>query len=334
MPVRILTQPQVTQLLTMPACVDLMDQTLRTLTRGGAILPLRTMLRLPEGRGVFGSMPAYLNPPNAIGLKALTVLPGNEGTRYDSHQGVVLLFEAEHGSLTAILDASSVTAIRTAAVSGVATRALANPDAGDLAILGSGVQAMTHLDAMAAVRTLRRVRVYSRNPVNVARFVAETRGRHGVTAEAAGSVEEALLGADLICTVTSVRQPIVERRWVATGAHLNVVGASLAAAREIDSDTVAAARFYADRRESLLAESGDFLIPKSEGRFGDDHLIGELGEVLEGTAPGRLHRSDLTLFKSLGLAIEDVASAHYVAAEAERLGIGTVIEIGGLRHEA
>ncbi len=317
----------------MPACVDLMDQTLRTLTRGGAILPLRTMLRLPDGRGVFGSMPAYLNPPDAIGLKALTVFPGNEGTRFDSHQGVVLLFEATHGALTAILDASSVTAIRTAAVSGVATRALANPDAGDLAILGSGVQAVTHLDAMAAVRTLRRVRVYSRNAANVARFIKDTAGRHGVTAEAVDSVEAALLGADLICTVTSARQPIVERRWVADGAHLNVVGASLPGAREIDSDTVAVARLYADRRESLLNESGDFLTPKSEGRFGDEHLLGEVGEVLEGKAPGRLGRSDITMFKSLGLAIEDLASAHYVAARAAELGIGTVIEIGGLRHE-
>ena len=334
MPVRIITQDQVNHLLAMPACVDLMEQTLRTLTRGGAVLPLRTMLRIPDGRGVFGSMPAYLNPPDAIGLKALTVFPGNEGTRFDSHQGVVLLFEATHGSLMAILDASSVTAIRTAAVSGVATRALANPDAGDLAILGSGVQAVTHFDAMAAVRTLRRVRVYSRNPANVARFVTETAGRHGVKVEVADSVEDALRGADLICTVTSARQPIVERRWVADGAHVNVVGASLATAREIDSDTVAAARLYADRRESLLAESGDFLTPKSEGRFGDEHLIGEVGEVLEGKVPGRLQAWDITMFKSLGLAIEDVASAHYVAARAAELGIGTVIEIGGLRPDA
>ncbi len=334
MPVRIISQDQVNQLLAMPACVDLMDQTLRTLTRGGAVLPLRTMLRIPDGRGIFGSMPAYLNPPDAIGLKALTVFPGNEGSRYDSHQGVVLLFEAVHGALTAILDASSVTAIRTAAVSGVATRVLANPEAGDLAILGSGAQAVTHFDAMAAVRTLRRVRVYSRTAANAARFVKDMAGRHGVTVEAAESVEAALRGADLICTVTSARQPIVERRWVADGAHLNVVGASLAAAREIDSDTVAAARFYADRRESLLAESGDFLTPKAEGRFGDEHLIGEIGEVLEGKVAGRLRPADITLFKSLGLAIEDVASAHYVAARAGELGIGTVIEIGGLRHDA
>jgi len=333
MPVRILTQEQVTDLLPMPACVDLMDAALRAMTRGGAILPLRTMLRLPEGRGIFGSMPSYLNPPDAIGLKAITVFPGNEGTKYDSHQGVVLLFEAVHGSLVAILDASSITAIRTAAVSGVATRALARADAGDLAILGAGVQAMTHLDAMAAVRPLRRVRVWSRTPASVEKFVAAAKGRHPVVVEPAPTVEAALRGADLVCTVTSSRAPVLERRMLADGCHLNVVGASLATARELDSDTVAAARVYTDRRESLLAESGDFLIPRSEGRFGDEHLIGEVGEVLEGKVEGRRNASDLTLFKSLGLAIEDLAAAHYVNQRAAERGIGVVLEIGGLRHD-
>lgn len=333
MPVRILTQEQVTDLLPMPACLDLMDEALRTMTRGGALLPLRTMIRLPEGKGVFGSMPSYLNPPDAIGLKAITVFPGNEGTAYDSHQGVVLLFEAAHGSLVAILDATSITAIRTAAVSGVATRALAKPDAGDLAILGAGVQALTHLDAMAAARPLRRVRVWSRTPASVEKFVALARGRHPVVVEAAPSAEAAVRGADLVCTVTSSRVPILERRWLADGCHLNVVGASLAAARELDSDTVAAARVYTDRRESLLAESGDFLIPRSEGRFGDEHLIGEIGEVLEGKVDGRRTATDLTLFKSLGLAIEDLAAAHFVTQRAAERGIGTVLEIGGLRHD-
>ncbi len=278
-------------------------------------------------------MPSYLNPPDAIGLKAITVFPGNEGTAYDSHQGVVLLFEAAHGALVAILDATSITAIRTAAVSGVATRALAKPDAGDLAILGAGVQALTHLDAMAAARPLRRVRVWSRTPASVEKFVALARGRHPVVVEAAPSAEAAVRGADLVCTVTSSRVPILERRWLADGCHLNVVGASLAAARELDSDTVAAARVYTDRRESLLAESGDFLIPRSEGRFGDEHLIGEIGEVLEGKVEGRRTATDLTLFKSLGLAIEDLAAAHFVTQRAAERGIGTVLEIGGLRHD-
>ena len=332
MPVRILTQEQVTALLPMSDCVPLMEETLRTLARGGAVLPLRTIVRLPDGRGVFGSMPSYLNPPDAIGLKAITVFPGNEGTRYDSHQGVVLLFEAKHGSLISIQDASSITAIRTAAVSGAATRALARSDAGDVAILGTGVQAHTHLDAMAVARPLRRIRVWSRNQSNVDKFVAAARKRHAVPIEGAATAEAAVRGADIICTVTSSRVPVIESGWVGDGCHLNVVGASLATARELDSDTVARARVYTDKRESLLAESGDFLSPRSEGRFGDDHLIGEVGEVLEGKVPGR-SGGEVTLFKSLGLAIEDLASAHFVHARAEQQGVGTVIEIGGLRHD-
>jgi len=333
MPVRILTQDQVTALLPMADCVDLMEQALRTLTRGGAILPLRTIVKLPEGRGVFGSMPSYMNPPDAIGLKAITVFPGNEGTKYDSHQGVVLLFEAVRGTLVAILDAASVTAIRTAAVSGVATRLLARQDAGDLALLGSGVQAHTHLDAMAVARPLNRVRVWSRSPANVTKFIAAARQRHAVPIEAAATAEAACRGADLICTVSSSRVPIVEGRWLAPGAHVNVVGASQPNAREVDSDGVAKARFYVDKRESALAESGDFLVPKGEGRFGDEHIVAEIGEVLEGKGPGRKDAKEITLFKSLGLAIEDLASAELVARRAEARGIGTVIEIGGLRHD-
>ncbi len=332
MPTRILTQQQVTELLPMADCVDLMDQTLRTLARGGAVLPLRTMLRLPEGRGILGSMPSYLDPPDAIGLKAITVFPGNEGTRFDSHQGVVLLFEAKYGSLSAILDASSVTAIRTAAVSGVATRALAASDAGDVAIIGSGVQAQTHLDAMAVARRLRRVRIFSRHRANAEKFAVSARTRHAVPIEVVASAEAAIREADIICTVTSARTPVVERAWVAAGAHINAVGSSVAANREIDSDTVTVARVYADRRESIMAEGGDFLIPKAEGRFGDDHLVGEVGELLEGRIPGRTGR-EITLFKSLGIAIEDLAAAHFVNERAQARGIGVLLDIGGLRHD-
>ena len=333
MPVRLITQGQVTSLLGMPECIDVMADALATLARGGAVMPLRTILRIPDGRGLFGAMPSYMNPPDAIGLKAITVFPGNEGTRFDSHQGVVLLFEARHGSLAAILDASSITAIRTAAVSGLATRLLARADAGDLAILGSGVQAHTHLDAMAAVRPLRRVRVWSRSAENVARFLEVARARHGVPMEAAASPEAAVREADLVCTVTSSRTPVVAGDWLAAGAHVSAVGASQPTARELDSDAVARARLFVDRRESALAESGDFLVPRQEGRFGDDHIVGEIGEILLGTVPGRGSGNEITLFKSLGLAVEDLAAAQYVVRQAEARGIGTEVELGGLRHD-
>jgi ornithine cyclodeaminase len=333
MAVRILSQEQVTSILDMKTCVDLVEQALRTLTRGGAVLPLRTVLRIPDGRGVFGTMPSYLDPPDAMGLKAITVFPGNEGTRYDSHQGVVLLFEARHGALAAICDASSITAIRTAAASGVATRALARPDAGELAIIGSGVQAHTHLDAMVAVRPVRRTRIWSRNAAHAAKFVAAARQRYQFPIEIARDAQTAVSGADLICTVTSSSTPVVQGAWLSPGTHLNAVGSSQRSARELDSDAVAMARLYVDRRESTLNESGDFLTPKSEGRFGDDHIVAEVGEVLEGKAPGRGSPAEITLFKSLGIAVEDLIAAHYVAGRAADLGVGTLVEIGGLRDD-
>lgn len=333
MPVRLIDQEQVTALLGMPDAMAVVADALRAMAEGGAVLPLRTMLRVPGGRGVFGVMPSHLDPPDAIGLKAITVFPGNEGTRFDSHQGVVLLFEAAHGSLVAILDASSITAIRTAAASGVATQLLAREDAEVLAILGTGVQADTHLDAMRVARPIRVVRAWSRSPDNVSRFVTRMRARYPeLDVQGALTAEQAVAGADVVCTVTASHQPVLRGAWLGPGAHVNAVGASLPTARELDSDAVARARLFVDRRESTLNESGDFLIPRNEGRFGDDHIRGEIGDLLLGRVPGRESPDDITLFKSLGIAIEDLAAGHYVLAEAERRGVGLVVELGGLRH--
>lgn len=332
MPVRLLTGHDVSRLLPMATCIDTMADTLAALARGQAIQPLRTMLRLPRNGGIFGAMPAQVDTPDAFGLKVITVFPGNEGTRYDSHQGAVLLFEPRHGTLVAIMDASSVTGIRTAAVSGVATRALARPDAGDLAILGTGVQARTHLEAMGAVRTLRRVRVWSRHDENRTAFAAWAHRQFGVRVEPVATAREAVIGADLVCTVTSARTPVLEGDWLSPGTHVNAVGSSLPTARELDTDAVRRARLYVDRRESALNEAGDFLIPRSEGAVSEEHILGELGEVLTGAAPGRQSEDDITLFKSLGLAVEDVAAAWVVWQAAERENAGTVVELGGLRE--
>lgn len=329
MPVRILTQAEVTRLLPMAECIEVMEAALCTLARGGAVLPLRTVLRVPRDKGLFGVMPAHLSDPPALGLKAISVFPGNEGTDLDSHQGVVMLFSPDTGVPLAILDASSITAIRTAAVSGVATRALARPDAGDLAILGSGVQARTHLQAMAEVRPLRRVRAWSPNRERLAEFAGWARRSAGIEVEIPETAEATVLGADLICTVTSSRQPVVRSEWIGDGAHLNAVGSSIPTAREVDSDTMVRARLVVDRRESALNEAGDFLIPRAEGRITDAHIRGELGEVLLGSVPGRTSPGEVTLFKSLGLAVEDLAAASHVVARAEAAGIGLVVELGG-----
>ncbi len=316
----VVQKSEVPRLLPMRECMDVMAAALQGLARGEAILPLRQVLLLPGGQGAFATMPAVLTGNGAIGLKAITVFPGNHGTELDSHQGAVLLFEAERGRLLAVMDASSITAIRTAAVSGVATRALAREDAGDLAILGTGVQALTHLEAMAEARRLRRVRVWSRDPARVARFAEHASERFGIRVEAAGSAREAVLGADLVCTVTASREsPCCAAIGWRAGAHVNAVGASLPTARELDTPAIVAARLFVDRRESALHEAGDFLIPKAEGAITDAHIQAELGEVLTGVHPGRRAPDEITVFKSLGLAVEDVAAAHRIHENALQL---------------
>lgn len=331
MQVLIVNQGEVGRLLPMAECMEAMADVLKALARGEALLPLRQVLLLPDRKGAFAVMPAYVGSANAIGLKAITVFPGNHGTPFDSHQGAVLLFESEHGRLVAILDASSVTAIRTAAVSGVATRALARPTASDLAILGSGVQARTHLGAMLLARPVRRVRVHSRNPENVRSFVDFARRHHGLVVEAPDTARETVVGAHIVCTTTSSREPVLLGEWLAEGTHVNAVGASLKEARELDTVAVARSRLFVDRRESARNEAGDFLIAKAEGAIGDDHIRAELGEVLLGSRPGRESENEITLFKSLGLAVEDVAAARLVHANAERTGAGMRVELGGAR---
>jgi ornithine cyclodeaminase/alanine dehydrogenase-like protein (mu-crystallin family) len=331
MQILIVNQDEVRRLLPMAECLDVMARTLAALARGEALLPLRQVLMLPGGQGAFGAMPAHLSSPPALGIKVITVFPGNHGTAYDSHQGAVLLFETERGRLLAVMDASSITAIRTAAVSGVATRALARADASTLALLGSGVQAATHLEAVALVRPLRRVRVWSRDPAHVARFVEAARTRHGFAIEAAPSARDAVAEADVVCTVTASREPVLEGAWLRAGTHVNAVGASLRTARELDSAAVARARVFVDRRESAANEAGDLLIPRAEGAIGDDHVQGELGEVLLGRVDGRRSAAEITVFKSLGLAVEDVASAHHIHARAHAAGMGTWVELGGGR---
>ncbi|HEY5547209.1 MAG TPA: ornithine cyclodeaminase family protein [Gemmatimonadaceae bacterium] len=324
-------------LLPMQECIEAMADAFRALAIGDARLPLRQVISLPGSPNLLALMPAQLGlnsreHQSAIGAKVITVFPGNDTSPFDSHLGVVLLFEAEMGRLLAIIDATSVTAIRTAAVSAVATKLLSTPDAGDLAILGTGVQAMTHLEAMRAVRTVRRVRVWSRTAQRRVRFAEKARQRFGVAVDVMPSPEACVKGADLICTVTASREPVLRGNWIADGAHINAVGASLPTARELDTAAVARSRLFVDRRESALAEAGDILIPMSEGAFNADHIRGDLGAVLMGAVPGRESARDVTLFKSLGLAIEDLAAARRIYEKGVALGTGVWVSLGGTRE--
>lgn len=341
-PLLLLSRRDVEELLPMGECVAAMETAFRLLATGLGGQPLRFLVWSPDRAGLLGEMPGFLSAdwtgpvpaleggPGAgiLGTKLVSVFPGNREKGEESHLGMVVLFEGERGRPLALLDGAAITALRTAAVSGLATRLLANPGAGDLALVGSGIQGHAHLEAMREVRTLRRVRVASRRPASAAAFAEVWRAR-GVEVEAMPDVRSAVEGADLICTVTSSREPVVFGEWLAPGAHVNAVGSSSPAYRELDAAAVARARFFVDWRESTLAESGDFLRAREEGAVTDGHIAGELGDLVLGRVEGRRSPEEITLCKLLGLAVEDLVAALHVYRKALERGMGTAWDSEG-----
>ncbi|NIM00458.1 MAG: ornithine cyclodeaminase family protein [Acidobacteria bacterium] len=327
----ILTAKEVRQLMPMADCMEWVAGALEKYSTGRSVNPLRRGVLIPDGRGLVVLMPGYLSQPEALGLKAVTIFHGNHGTELDSHQGVVVLFDTQTGVPTAILDASEVTAIRTAAASGVATRLLARADADTLAVLGSGVQARTHIEAMLVARPVTIVRVYSPNRENRERLATWFRRRTDATVDAVDTAREAVEGASIVCTTTSAKEPVVEGEWLSPGTHINAVGACIPKARELDDAAVAKARMFVDSRESAMNESGDFLLAREAGAIGDDAIEGEIGELLAGRIDGRRTDGEITLFNSLGIAVEDLATAHHVLARALEQDVGARVALGGLR---
>jgi len=327
MEIVVLSHGQVTGLLPMSECVDVMAEALAAVAKKQAYQPLRSIIR-PEGaKGVMATMPSYLyGEKAAFGLKEVCVFPNNPNIGKDAHQGSVLLHSAETGELLALMNASAITAIRTGAVSGVATRLLAREDAGDLAIIGAGVQGRSHLAAMAAVRAIRRVRVADKKPVAARRFAEEMSAKYPFPVQAVDNNEDAVLGADIIVTATSAQDPVLKRDWLADGAHLNVVGACFPHCREVDTATVMASKLFVDRRESALSEAGDYLIPVEEGAIGPEHILAEIGEILTGESEGRTSSEEITMFKALGLAIEDLAAAEHIYRKAKQQRVGNWME--------
>ena len=313
----VLSEHDVRELLDMESCIDAMTDVLASLARGELYNPLRSIARSEGADTLLGLMPAYRSAPKkAYGLKEIVIVPTNPSRGLDTHMGGVLLHDGDNGELLAIMNASPITEIRTAAVSAVATRALARPDAQRVAILGSGAQAHGHVHAMRAVLDDPEVRIWSRNLDKA----EELAGELGATV--APSVDAALFGAEVVCTTTAAVDPIVERRWLARGAHVNAVGACFPTTRELDTETVASASFFTDRRESCLNEAGDYIIAAAERAVGPEHIKAELGEVLAGMHPGREHEDELTIFKSLGIAVEDLASAELIVQRARERGVG------------
>jgi len=317
----VLSERDVRRLLDMESCIEAMTEVLTSLAHGELYQPLRSISRPPGADNLLGLMPSYRGgSAPAFGLKEIVVVPTNPSRGLDTHMGGVLLHDGETGELLAILNASPVTEIRTAAVSAVATRALARPDARRVAILGAGAQARGHVHAMRAVLDDPEIRLWSRR----LEAAEELAGEVGATV--APSVDAALFGAEVVCTTTAATEPIVEKRWLARGAHVNAVGSCFPTARELDTETVAHSSFFTDRRESCLNEAGDYILAAAEGAVGPDHVKAELGEVLAGLHPGREHEDELTVFESLGIAVEDLAAAELVVRKAREQGIGAEVE--------
>ncbi len=299
----ILNEREVEALLDMDSCIAAMEEALAALARGEVHNPLRSMVRAPDAPGFLGLMPAWRGGERpGWGLKEICVYPDNPKRGLDTHVGAVLLHRADTGELIGVFNASAITAIRTAAVSAVATRLLAREDAKTLAIVGTGVQGKSHLRAIPRVRKLRDVRVIARGD----------------------DITNGVKDADIIVLATSSREPVLRREWLKPGVHINAVGSSVAHTREVDTATMAAASLFVDRRESTMNESGDYLMARKEGAAVE--IKAELGEILTGAAEGRTSAEEITLFKSLGLAIEDLASAQLLYDKALRDGVGTRVE--------
>jgi len=328
MSVIILNEEDVHQLLPMNECIDVMERAFKALARGEVEQPLRTIFRPPGVKGVMAMMPTFRGGEAPLfGLKSICVFPGNAAIGKDAHQGAVILFDGTTGELRAIANASAITAIRTAAVSGLATRILAREDASTLAIIGAGVQARTHLDAIACVRKLARVRVAASRLESAETFAREMKSHVDCEIEAVDELEKAVRNADIVVTATTSREPVVRREWLARGAHINAVGTFSPKARELDTATMASASIFVDRRESAFNEAGDYLIAAGEGAIGPDNILAELGEVLIGQHTGRSSSDEITIFKSLGLAMEDLAAAEYCYRKALGGGLATKVSI-------
>ena len=324
----LLAEADLRRALEMRSLIPAMRDALRRFSAGEVVQPVRPTLAIEPAGGYYSTMPAHLRDERggALGMKSVTFFPGNAGGAHATHLATVLLLDPTHGGLLAILDGRLVTEMRTAAVTAVSVDVLARTDACHLAILGSGVQARSHLRALALVRELASVRVWSRTAAHAERFVREMEREVRCPLRAAATVREAMGGADVVVTVTSAREPVVDAAWLEPGMHLCAVGSSAPDMRELDAASVARCRVFVDSRASAAAEAGDLILARREGRIDENHVIAELGEVVGG-APGRRAADEITLFKSLGLAVEDVATARLAVERARELGIGTDVAL-------
>ncbi|MFH1796232.1 MAG: ornithine cyclodeaminase family protein [Pseudomonadota bacterium] len=324
----VLSDRDVAALLPMAAAIEVVEKAMIAVSAGAAILPLRMVVDVGPPN-MMGVMPGALLPGNGtvegcFGVKLVSLFPNNPDAGFSSHQGAIVLFESDHGSAVAMMNAGLLTAVRTAAASAVATRALARQDSATLAMVGAGEQAGHHVEAMLLVRpSIRALRIAGRRPEKAQAFAEHVAAQHpGLAVTVAEDVRSAVDGADIVCTVTSSPTPVLKGEWIAPGTHLNVVGASVASNREIDEEVVARSRLFVDYRPSTFAQAGEVIGAIESGRIGRDHVLAEIGEVLSGKAGGRRDPGEITLYRSLGIAAQDLACVAHCLRAAQARGMG------------
>jgi len=319
----LLSEADVRSLVTMDDLIDAMEGALVEFSAREVAQPLRTVLQVGTQKSFFGVMPASMPSRGALGTKLVTVFGSNIERGLPTHLATIVLLDPETGALQALVDGRYITEARTAAASAVSVKHLARKDAGVLALLGSGVQARSHLEAIDRVRALRDVRVWSPNAAHREAFVREMEPHTSADLRAAGTAEEAVRGADIIVLVTASREPVVRSEWIADGAHICAVGACRPDQREMDAPLVARGLLYVDSREGALAEAGDIVLAIKDGAITALHIIGELGELAAGACKTRVADEQVTIFKSLGMAVEDVAAAQlaYIRAKENERGL-------------
>jgi ornithine cyclodeaminase len=317
MSIRFIDQAEVARRLTYELCIPIVRDAMIAFSRGETKQLLRSILPLSEGR-LFGVMPGALGAHASFGAKLISVFQGNAAQGRQSHQGLVVLFNPQNGTPVCIVHAGEITAIRTAAASAVATAALARPDAHCLTLIGCGEQAATHLRAIAKVRSLEAVVVWGRSPERARAFAERSQTQLSIPISVAASVKEAVAKADIVCTVTSTTEPILQGAWVRPGTHLNLVGSSHAGPAEVDNDLVVSSRFIVDSREGILRQGAEFLRAREAGLIGDDHIVAEIGQVLAGEIEGRRSPDEITVYKSIGHVVQDLASAWALYSQPEQ----------------
>jgi len=324
---RVLSEKQVQSLIDIDELIAALERAHIQYSTGKAVMPVRLVVPLPQIQGRISSMPGFLIEDNALGMKVVTYFQNNPQQNLPAILATILLFSAESGKLIAAMDGGYITAIRTACASALATKALANPETPTLGILGAGVQARAHILALARVRKLRTIKIYSPSMDSAARIKQSMEKEIGIAIDVAKSGEAVVRGCDLLVTVTTAKEPIVKSEWLKAGAHINAVGSHRPDLREIDGATLKRAKVVVDSKEAIMAECGDILLALKENSITEANIHGEIGEILAGAKPGRTSADEITLYKSVGIAIQDVATAQLVYRKALERNVGTNVDI-------